>query len=146
MVIKWEIINYSYFIDTTFLFTFLGVFIGFALTLYTYITSTFENIKRTINRKYKDKEEIRNTKLQLLPVLHTEIKDNILFLIYSLIVVVLLAITETYTSTLSLFGSCCTTQHIKNSILFSIFMLSVYALKDLVSTSFAISDFIVKDD
>lgn len=145
-VVHNKLVSYEFFIETDFLFTFLGVFIGFALTLYTYLTSMFENLKKIINRKWSNDIKLKDEKLKLLPILHNEIKDNIIFLIYSLIIVVTIAIGNQWLIEYNQYYICnIGVLDLKNSVLLAIFILSVYSLKDLVITSFKISDFIVKN-
>lgn len=140
-----ELVSYHYFVQTEFLFTFIGVFIGFALTLYTYVTSMFENIKTIIRQKYATNIPVRDSKLDMLPILHGEIKDDIVFLIYALIAVVVLAISHKFLIKIELCSFYFNMLDIKNAFLLDIFILSVYALYDLVCASFKISKFIVEN-
>lgn len=140
-----EIVAYRYFIKTDFLFTFLGVFIGFALTLYTYLTSMFENMKKILRVKYANDAVKLNEKMNLLPLLHKEIKDNIIFLIYALVIVVFVAIFEKPILKIELCSFYFNMLDIKNSVMLTVFVLSILALVDLVRTSFTISDFIIKN-
>lgn len=142
-----NVVSYEDFTKTDFLFTFLGVFIGFALTLYTYLTSMFENMKKIIRTKYVNDVITRDSKLDLLPKLHNEIKDNIVFLIYVLVIVVLIAVLDKSIMKIEFYNCCLNIKMIdvKNSILLTIFSLSILALVDLVRTSFTISDFIIKN-
>lgn len=140
-IVKSDLISYGYFIKTEFLFTFLGVFIGFALTLYTYITSQFDKMKENLTEKLKNSPEILEDRLKLLPDLHAEIKDDILLLIYSLIIVVAISIGDKVLIELNDLWN--EVVNLSNSILLAVFILSVFALWDLVKTSFAISDFII---
>lgn len=142
LVIRFDLVSYDYFIKTEFLFTFLGVFIGFALTLYTYITSMFEKLQDILKVKYKDNPIELKARLSELPNLHNEIKDNIMYLFYVLIIVVVLSVGDKLILKLNVFW--CEFQYVPNSILLTIFLLSIIALKDLIVTSFAISDFIIK--
>ncbi len=141
-VVKFDLVSYDYFVKTDFLFTFLGVFIGFALTLYTYITSMFEKMKDLIKEKYKGNQDQIDKRLAELPKLHTEIKDNIMYLFYVLIVVVLFSVGDKMLITLSTHWE--EFKFIPKSILLTIFLLSIVSLKDLIVTSFTISDFIIK--
>lgn len=140
-----DIVSYQYFIETNFLFTFLGVFIGFALTLYTYLTSMFENMKKIIRTKHVDDIDARDKKLALLPLLHQEIKENIIFLIYALVLVVLVAVLNDSIMNIDLCKLNIEISDIKNTLMLTVFFLSILALVDLVRTSFTISDFIIKN-
>lgn len=142
LISKYDFVSFDYFIKTEFLFTFLGVFIGFTLTLYTYITSMFDKMRDLIKEKYFDKPLEIERRLKELPKLHTEIKDNIMYLFYVLLIVVLISIGDKMLLKLnSLWGE---VNCIVDSILLTIFLLSILSLKDLIVTSFAISDFIIK--
>ena len=138
-------VSYQYFIKTDFLFTFLGVFIGFALTLYTYLTSMFENMKKIIKTKHAHDIKVRDEKLDLLPLLHAEIKENIIFLIYALVLVVLVAVLHKPIMNIDLSRFNIEILDITNALMLTVFFLSVYALIDLVRTSFTISDFVIKN-
>jgi len=141
-IVKYDLVSYDYFIKTEFLFTFLGVFIGFALTLYTYVISMFEKMEDIVRFKYENNPDELKRRLTELPNLHNEIKDNIKFLLYVLIIVVLLSIGDKLILELNeVFNEAL---NISKSILLTIFILSVIALKDLIDTSFAISDYIIK--
>ena len=142
LIVRFDLVSYDYFVKTEFLFTFLGVFIGFALTLYTYITSMFEKMQDIIRIKYKDNPDELKSRISELPNLHTEIKDNIMYLFYVLIIVVILSVGDKMLLKLNCFWS--EFQYIPKAILLTIFILSIVALKDLIVTSFAISDFIIK--
>ncbi|MEO6175785.1 MAG: hypothetical protein ABIP27_11610 [Flavobacterium circumlabens] len=138
-------VSYQYFIKTDFLFTFLGVFIGFALTLYTYLTSMFENMKKIIKTKHAQDIKVRDEKLDLLPLLHTEIKENIIFLIYALVLVVLVAVLHKPIMSIDLSRFNIKILDITNALMLTVFFLSVLSLIDLVRTSFTISDFVIKN-
>ena len=141
-IVKYDYLSFSYFIKTEFLFTFLGVFIGFALTLYTYITSMFDKMRDLIKEKYKNEPVEIKKRLVQLPKLHTEIKDNIMYLFYVLLIVVFISVGDKIFIKLnSLWGE---VNCIIDAVLLTVFLLSVLSLKDLIVTSFAISDFIIK--
>lgn len=140
-----DVVSYQYFIETNFLFTFLGVFIGFALTLYTYLTSMFENMKKIIKTKHSDDTKTRDNKLELLPLLHIEIKEDIIFLIYSLVLVVVVAVLNKPLMSIDLCRFDIDISNLINASMLSVFFLSILALIDLVRTSFTISDFIIKN-
>ncbi|WP_276379892.1 hypothetical protein [Flavobacterium sp. H4147] len=140
-----NVVSYQYFIETNFLFTFLGVFIGFALTLYTYLTSMFENMKKIIRTKHSEDVKTRDEKLKLLPLLHLEIKENIIFLIYALVFVVLVAVLNEAIMSIDLCTLNIEISDIKNASMLTVFILSILSLIDLVQTSFTISDFIIKN-
>jgi hypothetical protein len=140
-----DVVSYQYFIETDFLFTFLGVFIGFALTLYTYLTSMFENMKKIIKTKHSQDISIRDQKLALLPLLHIEIKENIIFLIYALVFVVLVAVLNKPIMAIDLCRFNIEILDITNALMLTVFFLSILALIDLVRTSFTISDFVIKN-
>ena len=143
VIVSNDLVSYDYFVKTEFLFTFLGVFIGFALTLYTYITSMFEKMSQIIKEKYSDKPNEISKRLNELPNLHNEIKDNIMYLFYVLLFVVILSIGDKVLIELNAYWD--KVSLIVDSVLMTIFLLSIVALKDLIVTSFAISDYIIKN-
>jgi hypothetical protein len=102
----------------------------------------FEKLQDILKLKYKDDPIELKKRLSELPNLHNEIKDNIMYLFYVLIIVVVLSVGDKLILKLNVFWS--EFQYIPNSILLTIFLLSIVALKDLIVTSFAISDFIIK--
>ena len=144
VIVKQEYVSYDYFIKTEFLFTFLGVFIGFAITLYTYITSMFEKMRDLIREKYKDEPLEIERRLKELPKLHAEIKDNIMYLFYALLLVVIISVGDKILIELN--ESWDEVKNIIEALLLTVFLLSILSLRDLIVTSFAISDFIIKGD
>lgn len=140
-IVRYDLVSYDYFIETEFLFTFLGVFIGFALTLYTYVISMFEKMESVLKDMYSDKPEELTKRIGSFNDLHAEIKNNIKFLLYALIIVVLLSIGDKLI--ISLNGCWDGTIAIAKSLLLTIFILSVVSLIDLMGVSFAISDFVI---
>lgn len=133
-LINFKLIDYSGFIKFDFLFTFIGVLIGFALTLFTYITSMFDKLKDKIKAKYSGDE--RSEKLKLLNTLYDEIKDDINFLFYSLLIVAI---------AFMFYGRLTDYIEIVNSVLMAIFLLSLLSIKDLISVSLNVSKFIILD-
>lgn len=133
-LVRFDVVSYKTFIDYEFLFTFIGILLGFAITLFTYITSMFETVKAKLKIKYKDQYQ---AKVQNLKDLYDEIKDDVNFLFYSLIVVSAFALCAkwlAYFETLS------------DSALLTIFYLSLLAMKDLIYVAIEISKFVMVDE
>lgn len=135
-IISSKVLEYESFVKPDFLFGFLGLFIGFALTLYTYITSTFDAIKNKIQSKYASNKKELDKRLAILPRVHQEISDDIQFLIACLFLV----------CGVFLFRGLCpvTIRIILDVPLLGVFILALIALKDLVGATFRISQFLVE--
>ncbi len=141
--IHYELIDYDFFVETEFLFTFLSVFIGFAITIYTYITSIFDRVKHKIKITYSTETDISN-KIQILVNVHSEIRDDINFVIVGLISTIAFALSNTLIERIA-----CDwyyVMEIKHSILLSIFILSIVAIWDLIKVAFIFSDFLAQPD
>ncbi len=138
---NYKLIQYDYFIKIDFLFTFIGVFIGFGISLYTYITSIFDKIIRKINQKYNEDDKKEEKRESLINV-HDGMKDNINFMIWGLLIVVLISVfRETinyYIKEIEIL------RDIIPSVFLTVFLLTVVAIWDLIQTAFILSDYLVK--
>ncbi|WP_162200476.1 hypothetical protein [Kordia jejudonensis] len=104
----------------------------------------FDKMSDLIKEKYKNDPQQIEQRLNHLPKLHNEIKDNIMFLFYALLCVVLMSVGEKMFLELNCMWS--EVKNITDSILLTIFLLSIVSLKDLIATSFSISDFVIKSN
>ncbi|MEO7227634.1 MAG: hypothetical protein ABIY60_16615 [Flavobacterium circumlabens] len=102
-------------------------------------------MKKIIKTKHAQDIKVRDEKLDLLPLLHTEIKENIIFLIYALVLVVLVAVLHKPIMSIDLSRFNIKILDITNALMLTVFFLSVLSLIDLVRTSFTISDFVIKN-
>lgn len=77
------------FADGEFLFNYLGIILGFAITLYTFIVSQFEQIIQKIDDKYIDLDENQSRKARF-KVVCKETKHDVLFIFIELVLVILI--------------------------------------------------------
>jgi len=126
----WAIkVDYSKFIEPVFLFGFLGVFIGFALSLYVHIVSVIQSIAP----KFVGKEE-------QLKKLYRGLKENILVLVYGLVISSIVsvfapAITKRYVTFLDR-----DFQFVIDAFSMSVFILAIWSLWDLMHAAFKLSE------
>lgn len=135
LLFHFDIIKSSVLIEYEFLFTFIGIFLGFAITLFTYLASIFDKILLKLS-------EQKNTRINKLRGVYNEIIDDIWFLFISLIIITLLIITKSSGKIKcdDLFNE------IENAILLTILIMSFFAIRDLISVSFKISKYILPND
>ncbi|MGI4862586.1 MAG: hypothetical protein ACRYFZ_01595 [Janthinobacterium lividum] len=153
LVLSWVVVNsghieYEFFVKIDFLFAFLGVLIGFALTLFTHVVGLIERLK-TEFEKITD-EPIKNNKMNSLDAIYDEMRDDITFLFVALAVVVLISILSGFAKSGIVFFNPCISPtrlakiaEIKPSILLAIFGLSMLSIKDLIQISFKLSRFVI---
>lgn len=141
------------FIAFEFLFTFIGVLIGFALSLFTHVVGLIDKLKT----KYNAIQDIaeRDNKINNVNAIYREMKDDINFMFASLVIIVvvyivsgilkqavLMAVFYDYVS-LSCYEILA---QIKNAIILSIFFLCIFSIKDLIGISFKLSKYTVLDE
>jgi hypothetical protein len=120
------------FLDNGFLINFLGVFLGVAITLITYIYSVINNYVS----KYEDKETIRT----IAKNLYGEMKDNTMLIFWFLITIIVI----TFLSSIDIPGITCVDvigiEKIKvfEWVKLNIVILSLIAIKDTIDTLFAL--------
>lgn len=126
--------------ENGFLFNFLGILLGFSLTIFTFIVSMVEKVKDRADAKF-EKDEDKKKKLQkIIDSLYTEIKDNIFFNFFSLILIGLSYLLPTSQDSFSFLNFEFKSDLISNSIKLAIFLLNLYAVYDLIMISFKLSD------
>lgn len=153
IIVQCNINGYKQFIEISFLFTFIGVLIGFALTLFTYIVSQVEKIKEKIEAEIianaNADMSLYNTKKSNLLAIHEEIKDDISVLFWSLIIVVFISISTEPIKCVLEFKMCYISFFhkyinffvvIKNSFLFSVFILCILAIRDLINLTLKMAE------
>lgn len=132
--------SFGQFSSPAFLFNYLGVLLGFALTLYTFIISQYDSITEKIDHKYKD--DVTNVKKkQILKNVFTEVGDDVYLIFIALIVVIIALVIET-----PLLGKFEIIVDFFNSIMFTIFALSILAIRDLILVAFRIGDLLVTEN
>ena len=114
--------------DNEFLFQFIGILLGFAITIFQFIISMVEKIKE--NHKVEvngdvDKVNRFQTKIDRL---YKELKENITFIFASLIIISVLFVPMNLPCL------------VEKSVHVAIFLLNLYAIYDLVAVSFSVSN------
>lgn len=126
-----------------FLIAYLGVLLGFALTLFTFIISMVEKISDKIIKDEIILPEIKVRKQEKLSGMLAEVKDNIAFVFFCLLICCIFSIIENidlpYIS-ITNYREFVTKSLIINSSKLTIFILSLYAIYDIMIVSFTISD------
>lgn len=126
--------------ENGFLFNFLGILLGFSLTIFTFIVSMVEKVKDRAEIKFTNNQE-KMTKLQrIIDSLYTEIKDNIFFNFLSLILIGIIYLLFNLIPSFTIFNLKIVTDILINAIKLSIFVLNLYAVYDLIMISFKLSD------
>ena len=141
-LIKYSKINASYVSDNSFLFNYLGIVLGFALTIFTFIVSMVDKIKDGIeNDNSKTDEQKKSAQNNILQI-YSELKDNIYLIFVFFIVVSLFALFDRVDIPFVSIGEkfIVNKQQIINAVKLEIFGLSLYAIYDLCSSSFKISE------
>lgn len=147
LVISTKCIGYKKFIGADFLFAFIGVLIGFALSLFTHVVGLIGKLKDKYSTEIRTEEITR--KINALHRIYDEMKDDIVFMFISLVVIVIISIISGYAK----FASKQFTHDVlvmlvkvKESVVLAIFLLNIYTVKDLISISFKLSEYVVLKD
>jgi len=114
--------------DNEFLFQFIGILLGFAITIFQFIISMVEKIKD--NHKIEvngdgDKVSRFQTKIDRL---YKELRENITFVFASLIIISVLFVPMNLPC------------RVEKAVHVAIFLLNLYAIYDLVVVSFSVSN------
>jgi hypothetical protein len=112
-----------------FLFQFLGILLGFALTIFQFIVSLVDKIIEKKEVEYKGLPERLEALRKKSNELYREIKDDILFIFYSLVIISIMYFINSESSNTP-----------EQAIRSAIFCLNIYAVYDLISVSFKVSD------
>lgn len=122
-------INYKAFIEPAFLFTFLGVFTGFALTLFVHIVTMMQGVKENI----ADKKSFDN--------FYTELKHGIMVLIYGIVIFVMVVIVSPFfkNKVIQIGKESISVNILLDSLSMTIFVLTIISLYDLIRISFKVS-------
>lgn len=125
------------------LITYLGVLIGFSLTMYTFSLPVLKDINDSIEKSEKLQFDKKVLALEKLKQVFSELKQDILLIFWSII---LLVINSILSSTVNPWGWKIEYLKIPSIISLSVFLLSTIALYDIVKTLFTLSDFLFKKD
>jgi hypothetical protein len=124
--------------DNDFMFNFLGILLGFSITIFIFLVSVIDRIKENTitDRKIPEKleEEIKD--------LYFEIKDDIIFNFLSMVIVASLYLIES--TNIPFFinhhPNVLSKEIFLKSLRCSLFLLNIYAIYDLMSVTFKLSD------
>lgn len=121
-------VEYKAFIEPAFLFTFLGVFTGFALTLFVHIVTMMQGVKEFIADKTSfDK-------------FYTELKHGIMVLIYGIVLFIAIVIVAPFfDKSFIQLGKTISVRVLFDSLSMAIFVLTIFSLSDLIRISFKVS-------
>jgi hypothetical protein len=141
-------IEYQFFVKIDFLFAFLGVLIGFALTLFTHVVGLIERLKTEFEKI--PEEVVKQNKMNSLDAIYDEMRDDITFLFIALALVVSISIFSGFLkdAVLLLWPHASLAflkelSYAKSSILLAVFALSMLSIKDLIQISFKLSRFVI---
>jgi hypothetical protein len=119
------------------LFTYFGVLIGFALTIYTFGLSMVVDIKKNISLMTELSEEKKTILYEKLVSGFTEIKQDIWLIFYAIILVIIFAIANEIVNP---FGWEVEQYKIPETAFLSLFVLSTFAIFDIMKTLFNLSE------
>jgi hypothetical protein len=128
--------NFAIF-DTTAVFTYFGVLLGFAITVYTFGLSMTENIKKGILALPKLSETDKIALLQKLVNGFVEIKEDIWAIFYSIVVVIVGSIAKYIENP---FGWQVEKLQIPEVLNLALFLFSTYCMFDIMRTLFNLSE------
>ncbi|QDK80888.1 hypothetical protein EXU85_20635 [Spirosoma sp. KCTC 42546] len=141
-LIKETSINKTKIVEGEFLFTLLGVLLGFAFTLLTFIISMLDKIKEQVAKDVNKTKVAKDNIMKRIGFLHSELRQDIYFIFITFIIVGVSIIAEKINFPFSEFiNSLGTTKiEILNILKFSIFLLNLYVIYDLLEVTFSVSE------
>lgn len=119
------------------LFTYFGVLIGFALTIYTFGLSMVVDIKKNISLMSEISVEKKEILYQKLVNGFKEIKQDIWLIFYAIILVIIFAVAK---EIINPFGWNVEHYKIPETAFLSLFVLSTFAIFDIMKTLFNLSE------
>ena len=128
--------------NTNFIIDYLGLFLGFTIALLSFAISIIDKVKKDLlSNSDKDAEKIENQIAKLSSVF-TELKEDTMVIFWFFIVVVAIYIFENINIPFIKwpFKGCFSKILFLNHIKFSIFILSLYAIYDILKTIFLLSE------
>ena len=127
-------LDYGDFGDPKFLFNYLGVVLGFGLTLYTFIVSQYGMVEQRI-KELNQSEKVEAKKTEFREVC-AEVKDDVWVIFIILLLVILSSIVPEEYSKRPMIDKIISVTNV------TFFVLSILAIKDLIQVSFKLADFI----
>ena len=159
LVVYYNCPGYKNYIGTPFQFTFIGVLLGFSLTLFNHIVNQIEKKQNQLQNQSQNQSqnqlednqnnEQKNYNKDITEIKHlcAEIKDDVRFLFYSLIIIVIISIVSQPIKikmyTLISANIYVLLPTIKEAFLLSIFFLCLFSVWDLVNVSLKLSSQVV---
>ena len=131
-----NISNFSIF-ESTNLFTYFGVLIGFSITIYTFGLSMVSEIKSKIDSKEEITEDKKVLMYNQLISGFQEIKEDIWFIFYSIIVIIFFAIAKEISNP---FGWNVMHFKIPETVNMTLFITTTYGMWDIMKTLFNLSE------
>ena len=123
--------------DTLSLFTYFGVLIGFAITIYTFGLSMIAEIKKNIDKINGLTESDKKTMFRNLRNGFRQIKQDIWLIFIGIILVIIFSVLKDITNP---FGWKIEKYQIPETVNLSLFILSTIAMYDIMKTMFNLSE------
>lgn len=123
--------------ETTSLFTYFGVLIGFALTIYTFGLSMVSDIKHKIEMLDKLNPKEKTDMYDKLVCGFTEIKEDIWLIFYSILVIICFAIAKEVPNP---FGWNVSQYKLPETANLTLFITTTIAMSDIMRTLFNLSE------
>lgn len=117
--------------DNDFEFQFIGILLGFALTIFQFIVSLVDKVREKKEIEYQSAPEKLILLKSRIDALYKEIKENITFIFISLLIISALYLVQSEDPIVNL---------IFKSLRSAVFFLNLYAVYDLIIVSFKVSD------
>jgi hypothetical protein len=131
-----KVSSYSIF-NTANLFTYFGVLIGFAITVYTFGLSMVADIKEKIDKKEKFADDKKRTMYNSLINGFSQIKSDIWLIFYSIIIIIIFAIAKEITNP---FGWDVEIYMIPESVNLALFITTTIGMWDIMYTLFNLAE------
>ena len=123
--------------DTVAVFTYFGVLLGFAITIYTFGLSMAENIKNGINRLQRASLDEKKIMIETLVSGFHEIKQDIYAIFISMLVVIGGSIAK---NIINPFGWTVEKWQVPETLNLGLFFVSTYCMYDIITTLFNLSE------
>lgn len=141
IILYWLKIRLGKIDEVDFLFTFTGIILGFAITIYAFIIPIIDKITEQVTEGTTIIQSLKDRREAKIKSVVKELQENIIFIFTSLCVIGLFYIIECPYHELPLFGSyALTTSMFVSCTKLAIFVLNIYAIYDLIIVSFKLSD------
>jgi hypothetical protein len=123
--------------DTVAVFTYFGVLLGFAITIYTFGLSMAENIKNGINRLQRASSDEKKIMIESIVSGFHEIKQDIYAIFISMIIVIGGSIAK---NIINPFGWTVEKWQVPETLNLGLFFVSTYCMYDIITTLFNLSE------